>query len=114
MRGDLRTYKIHLGSGNILMSPNNQYLCIVPGQTPQASTGSLFLDRVGEVSSVVGDEPVCADRDGGGQVGSVGRAEPVGAAQRGSQLGGGAVQWMQVETGQEGGQGLDLVGTPVP
>ena len=30
VRGDLRTYKIHLGSGNILMSPNDRYLCIVP------------------------------------------------------------------------------------
>ena len=30
VRGRLRTYKIHLGSGNILMSPNDQYLCIVP------------------------------------------------------------------------------------
>jgi hypothetical protein len=30
VRGDLRTYKIHLGSGNIQMEPNNQYLCIVP------------------------------------------------------------------------------------
>ncbi len=33
VRGDLRTYKIHLGSGNILMAPNDQYLCIVPKQT---------------------------------------------------------------------------------
>ena len=33
MRGDLRTYKIHLGSGNILMEPNDQYLCIVPTHT---------------------------------------------------------------------------------
>jgi Domain of unknown function (DUF4132) len=32
IRGDLRTYKIHLGSGNILMEPNDQYLCIVPGR----------------------------------------------------------------------------------
>ena len=31
VRGDLRTYKIHLGSANILMEPNDQYLCIVPG-----------------------------------------------------------------------------------
>ncbi|MEU6903386.1 DUF4132 domain-containing protein [Streptomyces virginiae] len=31
VRGELHTYKIHLGSGNILMSPNDQYLCIVPG-----------------------------------------------------------------------------------
>jgi hypothetical protein len=33
VRGDLRTYKIHLGSGNILMEPNDAYLCIVPGGT---------------------------------------------------------------------------------
>ncbi len=30
VRGDLRTYKIHLGSANILMEPNDQYLCVVP------------------------------------------------------------------------------------
>lgn len=29
VRGDIRTYKIHLGSSNILMEPNDQYLCIV-------------------------------------------------------------------------------------
>jgi hypothetical protein len=33
VRGKLRTYKIHLGSGNILMAPNDQYLCIMPRQT---------------------------------------------------------------------------------
>jgi hypothetical protein len=32
IKGSLRTYKIHLGSGNILMEPNDQYLCIVPRQ----------------------------------------------------------------------------------
>jgi hypothetical protein len=32
VRGQLRTYKIHLGSGNILMVPNDQYLCIVPAR----------------------------------------------------------------------------------
>nr|BFE78465.1 hypothetical protein GCM10020093_010660 [Planobispora longispora] len=32
VRGDLRTYKIHLGSGNILMEPNDAYLCVVPGR----------------------------------------------------------------------------------
>jgi hypothetical protein len=36
VKGDLRTYKIHLGSGNILMSPNDKYLCIVPNQTGAA------------------------------------------------------------------------------
>ena len=32
VRGEIRTYKIHLGSGNILMEPNDQYLCIVPSR----------------------------------------------------------------------------------
>ncbi|MFF3616874.1 DUF4132 domain-containing protein [Streptomyces sp. NPDC002580] len=35
VRGERHTYKIHLGSGNIMMSPNDQYLCIVP----KAGTG---------------------------------------------------------------------------
>ncbi|MEV0595562.1 DUF4132 domain-containing protein [Nonomuraea cavernae] len=39
VRGDLRTYKIHLGSGNILMDPNDAYLCIVPGR----SADQVFL-----------------------------------------------------------------------
>ncbi|MET9906781.1 DUF4132 domain-containing protein [Streptomyces sp. NPDC006476] len=42
VKGERHTYKIHLGSGNILMTPNDQYLCIVPkagGGTPQ--TGYL-------------------------------------------------------------------------
>ncbi|MFI7708191.1 DUF4132 domain-containing protein [Nonomuraea sp. NPDC049480] len=39
VRGDLRTYKIHLGSGNILMEPNDAYLCIVP----QGSGDQVFL-----------------------------------------------------------------------
>ena len=30
VRGEWRTYKIHLGSGNVLMEPNDRYLCIVP------------------------------------------------------------------------------------
>lgn len=41
VRGDKRTYKIHLGSGNILMEPNDQYLCIVParGAAAEAAAG---------------------------------------------------------------------------
>ncbi|MFI7034794.1 DUF4132 domain-containing protein [Microbispora rosea] len=41
VRGDLRTYKIHLGSTNILMEPNDAYLCIVPASGRAA--GSVFL-----------------------------------------------------------------------
>jgi hypothetical protein len=31
VEGKLRTYRIHLGSANVQMEPNNQYLCIVRG-----------------------------------------------------------------------------------
>ncbi len=31
VQGKLHRYKIHIGSGNILIAPQDQYLCIVPG-----------------------------------------------------------------------------------
>ena len=39
VRGNLRTYRIHLGSGNILMEPNDRYLCIVAAR----GSGSIKL-----------------------------------------------------------------------
>ena len=30
VKGTLRSYRIHLGSGNVMMSPGDAYLCIVP------------------------------------------------------------------------------------
>ncbi|MEU4468464.1 DUF4132 domain-containing protein [Streptomyces sp. NPDC024017] len=47
VRGDRHTYKIHLGSGNILMTPNDQYLCIVPKSDPTAS-GTGYLPFEGD------------------------------------------------------------------
>lgn len=47
VRGTLRTYKIHLGSGNILMAPNDQYLCIVPRQAT-AGSERVFLPFEGD------------------------------------------------------------------
>jgi hypothetical protein len=41
VRGELRTYKIHLGSANILMQPDDSYLCIVPSRGK--SDGKVFL-----------------------------------------------------------------------
>jgi hypothetical protein len=41
VRGDLRTYKIHLGSANILMEPDDSYLCIVPAA--RKGDGNVFL-----------------------------------------------------------------------
>ena len=43
VRGDLGTYKIHLRSGNVLMEPNDQYLCIVPAPNAERPTTKVFL-----------------------------------------------------------------------
>ena len=50
VRGQLRTYKIHLGSGNILMEPNDQYLCIVPERKPDRTKEmeNVFLPFEGD------------------------------------------------------------------
>ena len=48
VRGDLRTYMIHLGSGNILMSPDDQYLCIVPKSASDRAGGKVFLPFDGD------------------------------------------------------------------
>ncbi|MEV0273650.1 DUF4132 domain-containing protein [Hamadaea sp. NPDC050747] len=47
VRGELRSYKIHLGSGNILMTPNDQYLCIVPKQAA-GGPADVFLPFEGD------------------------------------------------------------------
>ncbi|MGW1808079.1 DUF4132 domain-containing protein [Streptomyces sp. NPDC002078] len=41
VRGELRTYRIHLGSANILMEPDDSYLCIVPARG--RGDGKVFL-----------------------------------------------------------------------
>lgn len=43
VKGKLRTYKIHIGSTNILMLPNDQYLCIVPDRNTKTHTDKLFI-----------------------------------------------------------------------
>ncbi|WP_185280901.1 DUF4132 domain-containing protein [Hymenobacter sp. NBH84] len=49
VKGKLRTYKIHLGSGNILMTPNDQYLCIVPDRSAKIVTATgVFLPFEGD------------------------------------------------------------------
>jgi hypothetical protein len=51
VRGSLRTYKIHLGSGNILMEPNDQYLCIVADRAPASKVPQrLFLPFEGDTT----------------------------------------------------------------
>ncbi len=53
VRGDLRTYKIHLGSGNILMAPNDEYLCIVPSRGDKDPKVFLPFEEGGGVLSVI-------------------------------------------------------------
>lgn len=49
VQGTLHTYKIHLGSGNILMSPHDAYLCIVPNQSLAGKgANNLFLPFEGD------------------------------------------------------------------
>ncbi len=49
VKGDVRTYKIHLGSGNILMEPNDEYLCIVPSRgAAKGPSSKVFLPFEGD------------------------------------------------------------------
>lgn len=48
VRGDLRTYRIHLGSANIQMEPNNQYLCIVTPPSAKDPASKVFLPFEGD------------------------------------------------------------------
>ncbi|MEW6302738.1 MAG: DUF4132 domain-containing protein [Verrucomicrobiota bacterium] len=67
VRGQLRTYKIHLGSGNIQMEPNSQYLCIVPDYTKSAKLrdGLVFLPFEGDqlLSVILSKALLLADDD---------------------------------------------------
>jgi len=48
VKGTRRTYRIHLGSGNILMAPNDQYLCIVPDSRQKSVGDRVFLPFEGD------------------------------------------------------------------
>lgn len=48
VKGNFRTYKIHLGSANILMEPNDQYLCIVANRSYTQEPKNVFLPFEGD------------------------------------------------------------------
>jgi len=48
VRGDRNTYRIHLGSGNVLIEPGSRYLCIVQGAATKSSPRSLSLPFDGD------------------------------------------------------------------
>jgi hypothetical protein len=43
VRGDLASYRIHLGSGNVFMEPGSRYLCIVEGAATKSKPRNLAL-----------------------------------------------------------------------
>ena len=50
VQGTRGQYKIHIGSGNILMEPNDQYLCIVPDAKARAGTPQVYLPFEGDAT----------------------------------------------------------------
>lgn len=65
VKGTKRTYKIHIGSSNILMEPNDQYLCIVPARGKGTNTANVFLPFEGDrgLSLVLSKAFLLADDD---------------------------------------------------
>ncbi len=65
VKGKLRTYKIHIGSTNILMEPNDQYLCIVPDRSQKSQTDNMFIPFEGDagLSVVLSKAFLLADDD---------------------------------------------------
>jgi len=61
VKGKIRTYKIHLGSANILMEPNDQYLCIVPGYSNKPSHIYLPFDGDRTLSVILSKAFLLAD-----------------------------------------------------
>ena len=49
VRGDLRSYRIHLGSANILMEPDDSYLCVVPSSKEKGRGCSCPSSRTADV-----------------------------------------------------------------
>lgn len=53
VRGDLRTYKIHLGSGNVLIEPHDAHLCLVPERGRDAGQVFLPFEEDGGMLSII-------------------------------------------------------------
>lgn len=63
VQGNQRQYRIHLGSGNILMSPRDQYLCIVPSQKERATTVRLPFDDDAMLSLILSKATLLVNDD---------------------------------------------------
>jgi len=65
VKGKLRTYKIHIGSTNIMMEPNDQYLCIVPDLSKKNVLKNVFIPFEGDkgLSIILSKAFLLADDD---------------------------------------------------
>jgi hypothetical protein len=50
IRGNCGTYKVHLGSANVLVEPDDRYLCIVPASSSRAKRVLLPFEGDGVLS----------------------------------------------------------------
>ena len=63
VEGKLRSYRIHLGSGNIQMEPNNQYLCIVQDRQSEGARIRLPFEGDATLSIILSKAFLLADDD---------------------------------------------------
>jgi hypothetical protein len=63
VRGKLQEYRIHLGSGNIIVGSNNQYLCIVPAGSGENGRVRLPFEGDGLLSVILSKAFMLAEDD---------------------------------------------------
>jgi hypothetical protein len=63
VRGELRSYRIHLGSANILMEPDDSYLCVVPSGREQGPGVFLPFEQDGGRLSLILSKALMLARD---------------------------------------------------
>ena len=63
VRGNRGTYKVHLGSGNVLVEPDDRYLCIVPASSTRAKRVLLPFEGDGVLSVILSKALLLADDD---------------------------------------------------
>ena len=65
VQGKLNQYKIHIGNGNVLLSPGDKYICIVTGRKQERKVKNLFLPFEGDngLSVILSKAFLLADDD---------------------------------------------------
>ena len=63
VQGKVRAYRIHIGSGNILMDPDNRYLCIIKAATPNDTKLRLPFEGDSMLSIILSKALLLADDD---------------------------------------------------